>query len=119
MKINYSVIIGCTIIAIALIISSYMITQNMYEPLAAPSALSVTTYDGEKNTNIKNEFISIYEAAEYLRVDVEEIRELVQNGRLNGTYTSLTRPGEKTYIFSSSKLTQWMNNEIEKGSTIK
>jgi len=118
MKTSHSIIIGCIILAVAIMISSNIISRNMFAPAQFPSGLAVTTYDGDRNLSKTNDFISFNEAAAYLRVDEERLKALVHSGRLKGTFTSYTNYGEKTYIFSSLKLTEWMKKEIEKGNML-
>lgn len=119
MKTSYSIIIGCIIIAVALIISSNSISKKMYSPVPFPNGLQVTTFDGDKDLSKTNDFISLYEAAAYLRIDDTKLKELIQNGKLNGTFTSHTNDrGEKNYTFSSLKLGEWMKKEIEKGNML-
>jgi hypothetical protein len=46
-------------------------------------------------------------------MDETKVKELIQNGKLNGTYTSYPITGGTQYIFSTSKLFEWMRKEIE------
>lgn len=84
----------------------------MYEPNPFPSSLSVTTYDGEKSLNSSNDFLSLYEAADYLRMNYDDLRELVENGQLDGTFKSYKTINGTDYIFSSEKLVKWMKNQF-------
>ena len=60
---------------------------------------------------LSNDYLSEYEAADFLRVDYDDIfLRLIDSGELDGTYYSFRLDWR---VFSKQKLSQWMDYRIE------
>jgi hypothetical protein len=91
----------------------------MYSPMPFPSSLSVTTHEEGSLTENSDAFISLFEAAAYLRLDEAKVKSLIWSGKLDGTFTSYKVDGGGIgYIFSSEKLAEVMKSMIENGETL-
>jgi hypothetical protein len=123
MKTGTALIISSILLSIVLIFCTYQITSKMYAPPSFPSSLYVTTHEEgafvDNSKDISSDFISLYEAAAYLRMDEAKLKSLIWSGKLDGTFTSYKKEGaELGYIFSSEKLAEVMKGMIEKGETL-
>lgn len=119
MKTSIAIIIGSLVLSISIIFCTLKITSQKVIPAQFPSSFSVTTYDGENKLKGSNDFMSLYEASAYLKVDHAKLVELINKGKFKGTYTSYSNNGSTTYIFLASKLYEEIKEVIENGETIK
>ena len=83
-----SILVSAFLVLIGLITLSNTI-QN--RPFAGPS--SVPSYI-EVSTKQANEYLSEWEAADYIRIDYDSFEKLLNEGKFNGTYIEI--PVEKT-----------------------
>ena len=121
MKTGTALIISSILLSMVLIFCTYQITSRMYSPIPFPSSLSVTTHEEGSNTDNSGsqDFISLSEAAEFLRLDESKVKSLIWSGKLDGTYTSYNIDGGGIgYIFSSEKLAEAMKSMIENGEAL-
>jgi hypothetical protein len=62
---------------------------------------------GEKQSF--DDFMSDYEAAAFLKVNIDDFYVFAESGELNGTFSTIQ--GQR--VFSKEKLTQWFNDRVE------
>jgi len=115
-KFNWSTVIGCLIIGIAIIIAGQGIVSvinNKYMGGSVPGSFDIYNHD----QTTYGDFLNDNEAAEYLRVSPETLYNWIVSGKLKGTYTSVEFVGtENQNIFNKAKLTEFMNNLINEGN---
>lgn len=120
-KFNWSAIIGCLFLSIAIVIAGQgIVTAIQNQPVGGGVPGSFAVYNHDVTTY--GDYLYDNEAADYLKIPVETLGEWVQSGKLKGTYTNveLVANDEKgqvikagtQYIFSKEKLTEFMNNLI-------
>jgi len=125
-KFNWSVTVGCLIIAIGIIIAGQgivtAINNRPFNGNGVPSSFEVYNHD---NTTY-GDYLYDNEAANYLKIQHETLYNWIQSGKLKGTYTTIelvandennqpVKAGTQ-YIFSKAKLTEFMNILIDSGN---
>ena len=105
-KINISVILGCCIISIGIILAGFIIANKLPETPFIPNNLSVTTTDG---TTVSNEYLSEYEASAFARVNVDDFQRIIGTGDLDWTFTII----QGNRVFSKEKLSLWLEIRIQ------
>ena len=124
-KFNWATVIGCLVIAIAIIFASQGLINTIASvPIGGgtPSSMEVYTHD---NTTY-GDFLYEHEAANYLKVELETLNQWVREGKMEGTYTNVevlkedengkVREEGVEHVFSKAKLTEFMNNRIQSGN---
>ena len=112
-----SIIISAVIICVGLFSVSQAIKNRPFAGTPnIPSYIEVS----QKQTG---DYMSEWEAVAYLRMDDVLFHDLLTSGALDGTYTSYESVKQipdssetvtgALYIFSKSKLDEWINNRIE------
>lgn len=97
----------CTVILCAsLMVCANYIGRAIYS-IHFPSSISVS--DGSSQDLSDQDFLSIYEAAAYLRVDDATLTQMVTDGKLDGTYF-VSDDGK--YIFLSDALRDWATQQV-------
>lgn len=105
---NLSLFLGCCVIGICLVISSVLISNHLPETPEAPyipSSLSVTTSESD---NKLEDFLSEYEASDFLKISYEDLTSLIKSHELDSCFTKING----TYVFSKTALEEWMGNRI-------
>ena len=88
---NKSVLYGCLIIAIALILSGFIaggvIAGSLWQASSiVPGSFAVTN---ENQPVVYPDYMTVYEAASYCRIDYDSFERLLNDGRLTGTYAEI------------------------------
>jgi len=90
MQWNKSILLGCTLIALALIIGAVSAANTVGDKIAwnlgaAASHVpgSFTVHSGDQ---AGSEYLSEWEAAVYIRLDYDAFVKMLDQGKLNGTY---------------------------------
>ena len=97
----------CTVILCAsLMVCANYIGRAIYA-IHIPSSISVT--DSSSQDFADQDFLSVYEAAAYLRMDDTTLSQMVKDGKLDGTYF-VSDAGD--YIFLSDALTDWAMQQV-------
>jgi len=65
------------------------------------------------------DFLTDYEASQYLGISWDALITLVNNGSYTGTYTKEINSSNTTYIFPKEDLKNWFNEYIKTNKTIK
>ena len=99
--------LGCCVIAVAIVISSYMISSKIAQIPRFPDNLSVST---RENTQQYGDYLTIHEVAAYLGISSDEASDLINSGKLN---SAIYRDGE-ICIISKQALQEWVNAQIGK-----
>ena len=97
--------LGCCVIAAAIVVSGVIIANKLPETTQFPSSLSVSTSD---STQQFGDYLSTYEASAYLRIETDNLMELIQSGELDG---AIYQVGED-YIISRQALREWVGSRI-------
>ena len=110
-KFNWSAVVGCLILAVAIIIASQGVMNAIgsIPTSSVPGSFEIYNHD-DKITD--GDFLRDYEAAAYLKVEQETLLKWVQVGKLKGAYTQIEIADGTEYIFSKAKLIEYMNNLI-------
>ncbi len=124
-KLNWSAVIGCLLISIAIIIAGQgIVTAMNNRPVGSvPGSFDIFNHD---ETTTYDDFLYDNEAAQYLKITQETLEKWIQSGKLKGTYTTveisasdesgkIVKAGTQ-YIFSKEKLTEFMNKLIKSDS---
>ena len=121
-KSNWSIILGCLIIAIGIIVAGQSIAAAINNQPSASSVLDVYNHDDNSVYGVNGDFLYDNEAADYLKIQQETLQQWIQSGKLKGTYTTVeyfaddengqTVKAGTEYIFSKAKLAEFMNNLI-------
>ncbi len=123
-KFNWSLVVGCLILAVAVILASQGIMEAIRTAptSAVPHVLDINNHD----STAFGDFLHEYEAAEYLKIDADTLDTWIASGALNGTFTRVEflktdENGQKfadgtECVFSKAKLTEFMNNRINSES---
>ena len=83
MLMSIAIAVGCLLLCVSILYSAHTITVCLDELLYSVNGLRANP----TNSNAEYEdFMSIYIAAEYLKVDVDELNVLLESGELDGTY---------------------------------
>ena len=120
-NLNWSSIIGCLVISIAIVIAGQgiMTAINNTPVSGAPSSFDIYNHD----ETAYGDFLYDFEAANYLKIQQETLEEWIEAGKLKGAYTKvelvandengqIVKAGTQ-YIFSKAKLTEFMNSLID------
>ena len=124
-KFNWSTVIGCLVIAIAIIFASQGLINTIASvPIGGGTPSSMEIYTHDKTTY--GDFLYEHEAANYLKVELETLNQWVREGKMDGTYTDVevlredengkVREEGVEHVFSKAKLTEFMNNRIQSGN---
>jgi len=119
-NVNWSSIIGCLIISIAIVIAGQgiMTAINNTPVSGTPSSFDIYNHD----ETAYGDFLYDFEAANYLKIQPETLEEWIRAGKLKSAYTKvefvandengqIIKAGTQ-YIFSKAKLTEFMNSLI-------
>lgn len=105
-KENVTRLLSSFIISIGIIIAGYFISSalstNTIPNPTFPNSINVIDDSNE-------EFISIFQAASYLKLDYNLFKQLVDSGEFASTYIVLN----DQYIFSRSRLDNYLYNLID------
>lgn len=102
-----SSILSSIIISFGIIVAGYLVSNTNTTTFHMPDTLYV-----ESSTSIDKEFLSFYDAAKYLSIDEASLNLLITTSQnFSSTYITI---GEE-YIFSRSKLSDYLYRAIEKG----
>jgi len=98
MKTSTSILLGCLLIAAAIVMAGNIIGNTIANNLGAAAANmpgSFTMYDGNQQyqTGPSSEYMSDWEASQYCRIDYDAFIKLLGEGKLKGTYIEI--PVEK------------------------
>lgn len=99
--------LGCCVIAVAIVISGYMISNKIAQIPKFPNSLSVSTQDSSQQYG---DYLTVYEAAAYLGVSDTDVNNLINSGKLD---SAICKVGE-SYIISKEDLQKWVNSQIGK-----
>lgn len=72
--------LGCCVIAVAIVISGYMISNKIAQIPKFPNSLSVSTQDSSQQYG---DYLTVYEAAAYLGVSDTDVNNLINSGKLD------------------------------------
>lgn len=100
--------LGCCVIAVAIVISGYMIANKIAQIPKFPNNLCVSTQDG---TQQFGDYLTVYDATAYLGISDIDMNDLINSGKLN---SAIYKVGE-SYIISKEALQEWVNSQIGKG----
>lgn len=100
--------LGCCVIAVAIVISGYMISNKIAQIPKFPNSLSVSTQDSSQQYG---DYLTMYEAAAYLGISDTDVNDLINSGKLDST---IYKDGE-ICIISKQALQEWVNNQIGNG----
>jgi len=124
-KFNWSPVIGCLLISIAIVIAGQgIVTSINNQSMGGGVPSSFDIYNHDETTY--GDFLYDNEAADYLKIPQETLEKWIQSGKLKGTYTTVelvandengqaVKAGTQ-FIFSKAKLTEFMNNLINTGN---
>ena len=74
-----------------------------------PSVVHIKTDDDVKY----GDYLSVYEAADYLGIDVDELKNLIDSGDLDAAICQWTDEGNIDHIIISKKaLQEWAENKV-------
>lgn len=106
-KENIIRLLSSLIISIGIIIAGYFISSALSTNtnLAFPNSIHVI----DDSNDSDEEFMSIFQAASYLKMDYNLFKELVDSGEFASTYVILN--GD--YVFSRSRLDDYLYNLID------
>ena len=120
-NLNWSSIIGCLVISIAIVIAGQgiMTAINNTPVGGVPGSFDIYNHD----ETAYGDFLYDFEAANYLKIQPETLEEWIEAGKLKGAYTKvefvandengqIIKAGTQ-YIFSKAKLTEFMNSLID------
>ena len=123
-KFNWSVVLGCLIISIGIVVAGFSISRVIETKVfdsAVPGSFDIYNSDVASY----GDFLEEHEAVMYLRMNEETFGELLQSGKLDGTFAKVNATkvdGDEVvafghqYIFSKAKLNEYMNGLIEAGN---
>ena len=97
--------LGCCVIAAAIVVSGAIIANKLPETAQFPSSLSVSTSDG---TQQFGDYLSTYEASDYLHIAHNSLMDLIRSGELD---EAIYKVGED-YIISRQVLREWADSRI-------
>ena len=111
-NLNISLILGCCIISVGIIISGVLISNSI--PSMMSGSFSGSLMSGGYNYG---DYLDEYDAAAFLlmyedssnMVDIDSFRKLVGSGDLNWTFTTIN--GNK--VFSKEKLALWLEIRVQ------
>lgn len=106
-KENIIRLLSSLIISIGIIIAGYFISSALSTNTNLTFPNSIHVIDDSNDSN--EEFLSIFQAASYLKLDYNLFEQLVDSGEFGSTYIILN--GE--YIFSRSRLDNYLYNLID------
>ncbi len=103
--VSIAIVVGCLLICVSMLYSAHTITVGLDELLYSVNGFKVNPTD---NNEEYGDFMSIYIAAAYLKVDVDELNGLLESGELDGTYFKTGESnGGYSIIFIREKLYSW------------
>ncbi|MGI6202400.1 MAG: folate family ECF transporter S component [Eubacteriales bacterium] len=97
-KLSASIILGCLLISLTVGFTGLIIHR------------SIT--DAAEKTAVLGDFLTDVEAADYLKITVEKLSELMQKGELDGTFAEF----DGKLIFDRAALREWMAAKITAGA---
>ena len=100
--------LGCCAIAVAIVISGYMIASKIEQIPKFPNSLSVSTQDSSQQFG---DYLTTYEAAAYLGISDTDVNDLINSGKLD---SAIYKDGE-ICIISKDALQAWVNSQIGNG----
>ena len=122
-KLDWSVIAGCLIVGIGIVIAGFRIGHTIeYQSFGspAPGSLEVNLHE---DTSFYGDYLNGSEAAEYLRMPWETFDEYLQSGKLDGMFVKIgvVKTDEyegysifgEDYIFSRAKLNAFMDTLMD------
>jgi len=106
------IFLGCCVIASAIAYAGKEIADHLPDTPDIPESLYVRT--GEQGGEEYGDYLSVYEAAEYLNLSNEKIEELIESGEwervaypVENLYT-----GHVQYIISKAAVQEWADGKI-------
>jgi hypothetical protein len=109
---NLSLLLSCCVIGICIIIAGIIVANNLPETTHIPQGFSITNYDGNTPAPTFGEYFTLFDAAKFLKIDMNDLDAMVNSGELDGTFTSFPTG----YVFSKERLTQWMERRFPTNS---
>jgi hypothetical protein len=105
---NLSLFLGCCVIGVCVIIAGIIVANNLPETTRFPQGFSITNYDGDTSAPTLGEYLTLFDAAHFLKIDINDLDAMVNSGELDGTFTAFPTG----YVFSKERLTQWMERRF-------
>lgn len=109
---NISLFLGCCVISVGIIVAGFLISNSIPKRYEFPNNLTVTL---SPEADTSKEYMSSYQAADYLAIDINDFTALIVSGKLDGTFVEV----EGKQVFSREMLSKRFNEIIfSSGKTI-
>lgn len=103
--VSIAIVAGCLLLCVSILYSAHTITVCLDELLYSVNGLRDNPTN---NSEEYGDFMSIYIAAAYLKIDVDELNSLLESGELDGTYFKTNENnGGYSITFIREKLYSW------------
>lgn len=102
-------LLGCCVLAVAIIVTGNIFTKELPDTTQVPSVVHIKTDEEVKY----GDYLSKSEAADYLRLEYAELRDLIESGDLDAAICQWTDEGNVDHIIISKKaLQEWAENKV-------
>ncbi len=107
------IFLGCCVLASAIAYAGQEIADQLPESADIPDSLYVRTDEGGGTTEY-GDYLSVYEAAEYLQLSREMIEELIESGEWDHVAYPVENPYPYSvqYIISKAAVQEWADGKI-------
>ncbi len=107
------IFLGCCVLASAIAYAGKEIAAQLPDGPDIPDSLYVRTYEGDGVTEY-GDYLSVYEAAEYLHLSQEKIEELIESGEWDRVVYPIENlyTGHVQYIISKAAVQEWADGKI-------
>lgn len=101
--------LGCCVLAVAIIVTGNIVAKELPETTKVPSVVYIQTDEEVKC----GDYLSVSEAADYLRLEYDELWDLIKLGDLDAAICQWTDEGNIDHIIISKKaLQEWAENKV-------
>lgn len=112
MKINgLWIFLSCCVLASAIAYAGKEIADQLPDRPDIPNSLYVRTDEGGGTTEY-GDYLSVHEAAEYLRLSREKIEELIESGEWDRVAYPIEGQYTIQYIISKAAVQEWADGKI-------
>lgn len=107
------IFLGCCVLAASILYAGQGIADQLDSVADIPDSLYVTTNEQGKSKEY-GDYLSVYEAAEYLQLSREKIEELIESGEWDRVAypTENLYTGHVQYIISKTAVQEWVEAKL-------